>query len=74
MFYIVEHDHAVHQIIDRNGKANKYRKALLFNNYDAAMHWIYRHKSGLVYGSSIIGNVSYEIKEATPEQIKDWGR
>ena len=30
MFYIVEHDMKVHQIIDVKGKGNKYGKAKLF--------------------------------------------
>lgn len=77
MFYIVEHDMKVHQIIDTKGKANKYGKAKLFDTAGDALKWLSRyHKdSPIAVGSSIYGfysNLVYEIKEATPEDIARW--
>ena len=54
MFYIVEHDMKVHQIIDNTGKANKYGKAKLFNTAGDAVKWLsksinyYEARYGLV--------------------------
>ncbi len=65
MFYIVEHDMKVHQIIDITGKPNKYGKAKLFKTEVDALYWLAKHKMGSAY-------ISYEVKEATPEQIEQW--
>lgn len=67
MFYIVEHDMGVHQIIDNNGKANKYGKAKLFNTENDALHWLVRHKKGMTATWPY-----YEVKEATQEDIERW--
>ena len=50
MFYIVEHDMKVHQIIDTKGKANKYGKAKLFDTEGDALYWLSKHKMGSAYG------------------------
>lgn len=77
MFYIVEHDMKVHQIIDTKGKANKYGKAKLFDTVGDAINWLSRHhkESSYAIGDSIYGitsNPLYEVKEATPEEIERW--
>jgi len=77
MFYIVEHDMKVHQIIDTKGKANKYGKPKLFNTAGDAVKWLSRHykNSSYVVGESMFGvwrNPLYEVKEATPEEIAQW--
>lgn len=77
MFYIVEHDMKVHQIIDTKGKPNKYGKALLFRSAADALLWLSRHyKNGsYVSGNSIFGinkNPLYEVKEATQEELDRW--
>lgn len=77
MFYIVEHDMGVHQIIDIRGKANKYGKAKLFNTAGDAMKWLSRHyrESSVSVGCSIYGmggGPFYEIREATQEEIRRW--
>lgn len=77
MFYIVEHDMKVHQIIDTKGKVNKYGKAKLFNTAGDAVRWLSRHykESSYVIGNSILGlhsNPLYEVLEATPEQLEHW--
>lgn len=64
MFYIVEHDMKVHQIIDTKGKANKYGKAKLFDTAGDALKWLSKHYKGSL--------ATYEVKEATPEQIGQW--
>ena len=77
MFYIIEHDMKVHQIIDTKGKPNKYGKAKLFNTAGDAARWLSRRykDSSYVVGESMFGIMSspfYEIKEATSEQIEQW--
>lgn len=77
MFYIVEHDMGVHQIIDIKGKANKYGKAKLFNTAGEAVKWISRHyrNSSYAVGSSMYGIGSdpfYEVKEATQSELRRW--
>ena len=77
MFYIVEHDMCVHQIIDTKGKPNKYGKAKLFDTAGDAVKWLSRHyrESSYVVGNSIFGitsNPLYEVKEATTEELARW--
>lgn len=67
MYYIVEHDMKVHQIIDQKGNANKYGKAKLFKTAEDAWYWLSRHKKGMTATQPC-----YEVKEATPEQLKQW--
>lgn len=71
MFYIVEHDAKVHQIIDTKGKANKYGKAKLFDTEGDALYWLSKHKMCAIYGMTGT-QPCYEIKEATPEDLKHW--
>lgn len=78
MFYIVEHDMGVNQIIDTKGKANKYGEPKLFYTAGAAVKWLSRHykNSSYVVGESMFGMSTspfYEVKEATPEQLTQWG-
>ena len=77
MYYIIEHDMDIQQIINTKGKANKYGKAKLFNTAGEAVKWLSRHYKGSSYavGSSLYGigsNPFYEIKEATDEEVKRW--
>ena len=72
MFYIVEHDMKVHQIIDTTGKPNKYGKAKLFKTEGDALYWLAKRKMGSPYGTRVSRYISYEVKEATPEQIERW--
>lgn len=77
MFYIIEHDMGVHQIIDTKGKANKYGKAKLFNTAGDAVKWLARHyrNSSYVVGNSMYGigsNPFYEVREATPSEVSRW--
>lgn len=67
MYYIVEHDMGVHQIIDQKGKANKYGKAKLFKTAEEALCWLSRHKKGMTATQPC-----YEVKEATDEEIRRW--
>lgn len=71
MFYIVEHDMKVHQIIDTKGKANKYGKAKLFDTEGDALYWLAKHKMGAIYGMTTT-QPCYEILEATPEELERW--
>lgn len=71
MFYIVEHDMKLHQIIDTKGKANKYGKAKLFNTVGDALYWLSKHKMVSIYGT-IITQPCYEVKEATQEELERW--
>ena len=72
MFYIIEHDMKLHQIIDTTGKPNKYGKAKLFNTEADALYWLSKRKCGSAYGSRVSIYPLYEVKEATPEQIEQW--
>lgn len=77
MFYIVEHECGVNQIIDTKGKANKYGKAKLFDSAGDAVKWLskhYKNKSYAVNNSmfGIMTSPFYEIKEATEEEVKRW--
>ena len=71
MFYIVEHDMKVCQIIDTKGKANKYGKAKLFDTEGDALYWLSKHKMGAIYGMTT-KQPCYEILEATPEELERW--
>lgn len=56
MFYIVEVDGHVRQIIDTKGKANKYGEPKLFKSRKDAEAWILKHSyKGMSF--------HYEIKE-----------
>lgn len=56
MYYIVEHDGIVHQIIDEKGQANKYGKPKIFQTMADARKWILKHTyKGMTH--------SYEVKE-----------
>lgn len=77
MFYIVEHDMGVHQIIDTTGKANKYGKAKLFSTAGDAVKWLSRHyrNSSYAIGNSMYGiggNPFYEVREATTREVTRW--
>lgn len=78
MFYIVEHDMKVHNIIDTKGKANKYGKAKLFDTEGDALYWLSKYKinGGIYVNGAIFGMTAtqpfYEVKEATPEQLERW--
>lgn len=72
MFYIVEHDMKVHQIIDNKGKANKYGKAKLFETEGDALYWLSKHKMGSAYGATVTRYPYYEVLEATPEELERW--
>lgn len=77
MFYIVEHDMGVNQIIDTKGKANKYGKAKLFDSVGDAIKWLSKHYSNSSYyvNNSMFGIMTspfYEVKEATQDDIKRW--
>lgn len=78
MFYIVEHDMKVHQIIDTEGKPNKYGKAKLFNTAGEAVKWLSRHyrNSSYAVGNSMYGIIGgdpfYEVREATQRELIRW--
>lgn len=56
MYYIVEHDGVVNQIIDEKGQANKYGKPKIFQTMADARKWILKHTyKGMTH--------SYEVKE-----------
>lgn len=63
MFYIVEHDMKVHQIIDVKGKANKYGTPKLFKTREDADFYLRKHKLGSIYGGHSGRYPYYEIKE-----------
>lgn len=71
MFYIVEHDMKVHQIIDTKGKANKYGKAKLFDTEEDALYFLSKNKMGAIYGMAA-KQPCYEVLEATQEQLERW--
>ena len=55
-FYIVKHDGIVHQIIDEDGRPNKYGNPKIFKNMIDAQKWILKHTyKGMSH--------SYEVKE-----------
>lgn len=62
MFYIVEHDMKVSQIIDVKGKANKYGTAKRFETREDAEYYLRKHKLGSIYCGHSGRYPYYEIK------------